>query len=424
MSHLAIRNKADLRNHFCSQQKLEIINIQQLNVLLKIQVTSDVWEDALKRDLLSFNQEFIHNSKSFKYSGQNVRCFNLISFLSNLSTLDLSYNKISDISAISNLKCLKYLDLSFNDIEDISALETIPSLTELHLYSNKISSYTISLPNLIDFSLGMNVKLQDKSGIQQSPNLLYLNLTGTNTVVNTIPYQLFNLIKLVLTANKITELTYISNFVEIQSLFLNVNQQLQNIEPLKYCTQLTELDMSFTDVADIWPLQFMKNLKSLTMSTVNVIDLHPLQYLYKLEYVRIPHAQVIDVSPISNLPNIKQLSLMYNKIQNWDPIKHHKNFSKLMDEDRQEYYELVNQTVPLPDEIKFYDKIMSVHSSHKLIRQIMNQNRKLKFRTSLTQTKSCFSAVLNNQIMTMNLQLEMLVKFIQNDINQTTNYLD
>ncbi|CAL6010609.1 leucine-rich_repeat domain-containing protein [Hexamita inflata] len=182
--------------------------------------------------------------------------------------------------------------------------------------------------------------------------------------------------------------------------------------------------MSFTDVADIWPLQFMKNLKSLTMSTVNVIDLHPLQYLYKLEYVRIPHAQVIDVSPISNLPNIKQLSLMYNKIQNWDPIKHHKNFSKLMDEDRQEYYELVNQTVPLPDEIKFYDKIMSVHSSHKLIRQIMNQNRKLKFRTSLTQTKSCFSAVLNNQIMTMNLQLEMLVKFIQNDINQTTNYLD
>ncbi|CAL6070728.1 leucine-rich_repeat domain-containing protein [Hexamita inflata] len=405
---MQLNHKEELLNHFGSSQKLEILDLQQMEKFLALNIPPDVWDDAVNRNLFCFNQQFVQQTKEFRFQRRWIQYFHLVSFLANLTELVLSENKISDISSITKLKNLKKLDLKRNEIEDISALQSLPDLTHIDLSNNKLTSYTLTLPNLVELSISCN-KLQDKSGLQHSPKLERLNLFNTETTdLRTIPHQLFGLKNLDLSFNNILDISYLSNFVDLQILQLGYNKQLQNIGPLKFCTQLTELRIYETNVADIWPLQFLINLKTFYMDHTKVVDLHPLQHLRKLEYISASYACIIDVSPLSKLTQLNFLYFWNNKITNRETLKHHQNFLK---------YNILEQKVPTTEGLKFYSKILSVHSSHQQIKKIMNDN---KFRTSLAQKKNYISIMLNNQIQTMNKQVDMLIQIVQNSIT----YLD
>ncbi|CAL6023379.1 Hypothetical_protein [Hexamita inflata] len=146
----------------------------------------------------------------------------------------------------------------------------------------------------------------------------------------------------------------------------------------------------------------------------NVVDIHPLQYLHNLKIIYLIEAQVIDVTPLKHL-KLYELALCCNKIQDFLPIQHHKNFyyNEPIYNESDPRYALTGQEVPTNEELKFYNKILSVHTSHKQTREIKNENRITKFRNSLTQKKSYVSVMLNNQIMKMNKEVDILVRFIQ-----------
>ncbi|CAL6093421.1 leucine-rich_repeat domain-containing protein [Hexamita inflata] len=374
--------------------------------LMKMNVPLEVWEDASNSNLLSFNQEFTQKTKQFRLNSRQIEYIYLISFLTNLTELSLQNNNISDISAITKLKNLKKLNVIDNRIEDILTLLSLPNLTHLDLQQNILTSYTLALPNLVDLKLGYN-KLINKSGLYHSSKLQILYLSATETTdLRTIPHELFGLKDLELYRNNIMEISYLSNFVDLQSLSLGRNKQLQNIGPLKFCTQLTQLRIYYTSVADIWPLQYMKNLKILDMNCAKVIDLHPLQLLYKLEYISGHSTCIIDVSPLAGLIQLDIIYLNNNKITNADSLKHHMNYSE---------YRLSNQQVPTPDELTFYSKILSVHNSQKQIQKlILAENRASKFQESMTHQKEQIKIQINQHIRVMNKKIEIWAQFIQN----------
>ncbi|CAL6075475.1 leucine-rich_repeat domain-containing protein [Hexamita inflata] len=399
-----IESKEDLLSHFGSSQKLEILDLQQMERFSKMDIPPEVWEDASNRNLLSFSKELVQGTAKLIFFGRGIKHVYLISFLTNLTELVLPGTNIYDISSISKLKNLKKLDLNINPIEDISSLKSLLNLTHLYLSCNKLTSYTLTLPNLVELSLKGN-KLQDISGLQHSPKLEILNLFNTNTTdLRTIPPQLFGLKVLYLSSNNITEISYLSNFKDLKILDLDCNKQLQNIGPLKFCTQLTQLTIDETSVADIWPLQFMKNLQTLNMNETQVIDLHPLQYLQELENITAYDACILDVSPLSKL-TLKDLNFRNNNITNKETLKHHKNFSN---------YNFQGQEVPSDVELKFYSKILSVHSSQKLIRKIQVENRVSKFRESMTRHRESIVLNINEQIRALNTKIEIWAQFIQN----------
>ncbi|CAL6004990.1 leucine-rich_repeat domain-containing protein [Hexamita inflata] len=389
--------------------------------LMEMNISPKVWDDASNRNLLFFSQEFVQETQEFVFNIQRgIKQIYLVSFLTNLTELNLQKQYISDISSISKLKNLKKINFGSNCIKDISALQSLLDLTHLDLQVNQITSYTLALPNLVYLSLSTN-ELKDISGLQHSPKLESLDLPLTETTdLRTIPPQLFGLkvFKLDICIgweylhqyyeynyNNITEISYLSNFIDLQILDLSENKQLQNIGPLKFCTWLTELDISATGVSDIWPLQFMKNLKTLDMFLTKVVDIHPLQHLNKLEIISAYDACIMDVSPLSKLTQLKSVTFSGNKIANAETLKHHQKFSK---------NEFQDQKVPTTDELMFYNKILKVHSSHLQNRKIQNENSVSKFRVSLASKKNYISAMLNNQIMMMSQELNLLVQFIQN----------
>ncbi|CAL6023503.1 Conserved_hypothetical protein [Hexamita inflata] len=400
-----IRSKEDLLNHFGASKKLQICNLQQIKYLLEINVPPEIWKDASNRNQLSFSQEFEQRTNKFGFKFKNIEHIYLISFLTKLTELNLQNNKISDISSISKLKTLKKLYLNGNSIEDISALQSLPDLTHLDLQVNQITSYTLALSNLIELELGYN-NLKDKQGLQHSPKLERLDLYQTQiTDLHSIPPQLFGLKELYLSQNNITQIPYLSNFIDLQILDLSHNKQLQNIGPLKFCTQLTQLSISTTGVADIWTLQFLKNLKTLEMANTQVVDLHPSQNLYRLESISAPYSGIIDVSPLSNLILLYSLDFSFNQITDTDTLQHHKNFSE---------YDFSDQEDPTTDELKFYNKILKVHSSHKQIRKIQAENKTFKFRESMARQKESIKLQINEQIQVMNMKIEIWAQFIQN----------
>ncbi|CAL6017484.1 leucine-rich_repeat domain-containing protein [Hexamita inflata] len=148
----------------------------------------------------------------------------------------------------------------------------------------------------------------------------------------------------------------------------------------------------------------MKNLNKLEMYLTKVVDLHPLQYLYRLERISVYDACIIDVSPLSKLTQLKELNFNCNKITNKDTLKHHQNFSK---------YAVSNQKVPTTDELKFYYKILSIHSSHEQIRKIQAENKISKIRESMTRYRESIILNINEQIRVENMKIEIWAQFIQ-----------
>ena len=72
----------------------------------------------------------------------------------NLTTLDLSYNKITDFSQLQELTQLKYLNVSNNPIKDIDGVQLLENLEyldlsgiEIHSYDD-LQPYLTELPNL------------------------------------------------------------------------------------------------------------------------------------------------------------------------------------------------------------------------------------------------------------------------------------
>ena len=102
----------------------------------------------------------------------------------NLTGLDLSYNKITNIELlkkflkleyldlsqnerIHNIDSLKYLDLSFNKIASIRSLQNLSNLTKLKVTNNRINNIDIkfNMPNIECFDLTKNNidKISDSS---------------------------------------------------------------------------------------------------------------------------------------------------------------------------------------------------------------------------------------------------------------------
>ena len=155
--------------------------------------TLDALEGLTKIKNLSFRQN--------KLTLEDVKSQNILKSLTELETLDLTNNKITDISVINNLKNLKLLQLSGNEninlkqIEDIisnlnglevsnDVLQTITNCdnTKITKISITGANYT-TLPNLANFTNLENLSLTYKTNVTNfdviskisSLKLLYLS---------------------------------------------------------------------------------------------------------------------------------------------------------------------------------------------------------------------------------------------------------
>lgn len=100
-----------------------------------------------------------------------------LSVLTQLESLDLSRNQISDLTALQNLTRLQTLYLSENQISNLTPLENLIDLRRLTIANNQVSDIRVlaNMPDLTMLYLSQN-QIQSIEALQNVRTLNYFNL--------------------------------------------------------------------------------------------------------------------------------------------------------------------------------------------------------------------------------------------------------
>ncbi|MEG5147916.1 leucine-rich repeat domain-containing protein, partial [Microcoleus sp. AT9b-C2] len=234
--------------------------------------------------------------------------------LTNLTTLDLGSNRITDISFLSSLTNLTTLDLGDNQITDISFLGSLTNLTTLDLGSNRITdiSFLGSLTNLTTLELSGN-QITDFSFLGSLTNLTTLYLRCNQITDFSFLGSLTNLTTLYLGFNQITDISFLGSLTNLTTLALNYNE-ITDISFLGSLTNLTTLDLGKNQIADISALRSLTNLTTLELNDNQITDISALRSLTNLTTLEFSNNQITDISALRSLTNLTTLDLDSNKI--------------------------------------------------------------------------------------------------------------
>lgn len=180
-----------------------------------------------------------------------------------MEELDLYDNRINHISkSVSHLVNLTTLDLSFNKIKNIKHLEPLTKLENLYFVQNKIKEIKnlSTLINLKNLELGGNK-------IEQ------INEDSLSSLVN--------LEKLWLGKNRISRFQYLDNLTNLKILSIQLNR-LTKIEGLDKLVSLEELYLSHNGISEIENLDNLVNLQVLDVTSNKLTLLNNLSHLTKL----------------------------------------------------------------------------------------------------------------------------------------------
>ena len=135
---------------------------------------------------------------------------------------------------------------------------------------------------------------------------------------------------------------------DMQSLtHLSVQIRIKDLTGLEHATQLTELNVRYSDIGDISPLAGLTsltildlrgnnisdvtllaklvNLEKLWLSENPITDISPLAGLTALRWLVIMSANVSDVTPLAKLVNLEQLLIAGNSISDFSPLSNLNN---------------------------------------------------------------------------------------------------
>ena len=213
-------------------------------------------------------------------------------------------SKIVNLTGLEHATQLATLSLPENNISDLSPLAQLTQLTTLNLSDNNIS---------------------DLTPLAQLTQLTTLSLGGWdgNEISNILPLgQLTQLITLDLSDNNISDLTPLAQLTQLTMLSLPENN-ISDLTPLSQLTQLTELDLGGfhgNNISDLTPLAQLTLLTELDLGHNNISDVTPLAQLTQLKWLYLWFNNISDVTPLAQLINLQFLFLSYNDISDFTPL--------------------------------------------------------------------------------------------------------
>ena len=120
--------------------------------------------------------------------------------------------------------------------------------------------------------------------------------------------------------NQIIDLTPLSEFTGLQSLYLGDNQII-DLTPLSKFTGLQSLGLSSNKITDLTPLSKFTGLQSLGLSSNKITDLTPLSKFTGLQELNLGDNQITDPTPVYSLRDLEYLVLRHNQLNDNDQIQ-------------------------------------------------------------------------------------------------------
>lgn len=221
-----------------------------------------------------------------------------IAKLTELTSLKLSDNKISELDFLSSLKKLSSLDLSNNKISDISPLKKLSSIRTLHLDGNEIKDFSplYGLDSLSMLTIGdMDIKQSQLKKLKEElPDCIIYSDDAKEDVIEI----------------KLGGKTFDNNVTELDLSGCDVH----DISLLSVCTKLKKLDLSDNSISDISALVDIPELAELDLSNNRISDISPLMSVSKLTYLNLAGNRIKSVAALQDLTSLIELNLSSNEL--------------------------------------------------------------------------------------------------------------
>lgn len=180
-----------------------------------------------------------------------------------LEELDLYDNLISTIRGLDTLTNLRTLDLSFNKIKHIKNVSTLTSLTELYFVQNRITKIENleSLVNLTMIELAAN-RIREIENLDHLTNLkeLWLGKNKITSIQNLTPLTSLRLVDL--KSNRLTSISGLEALTELEDLYVSHNAITEiGQESLRTNTKLRVLDISNNRITKLENISHLKKLE-------------------------------------------------------------------------------------------------------------------------------------------------------------------
>ncbi len=236
-----------------------------------------------------------------------------VRYLKDLTSLDLSNRKLTDISPLAYLSNLEVLNLEDNLIEDPTSLAALPHLINLNLNNNRISdAQGLSELSSIEQLHIANNQISSIEPLVTLKNLKGLSLGG-NTIENVHQLeQLKNLEHLDLSNNKLLNINSLMSLTQLASLELAHNEII-DIAPLSGLTGIEHLSLENNKIKNIDALAEMKHLWTLNLSNNQISSVEALSELSYLTHLFLAKNQITDIRPLYALENLHEVDLHSNK---------------------------------------------------------------------------------------------------------------
>ena len=251
--------------------------------------------------------EFPVNATEIDLSGKSIRSSRLkdIERLTELTSLKLADNDITELDFLRGLTKLVSLDLSDNSIEDLSPLADLTSLRTLHLDNNEdIEDFEplYGLDELTTLTItGIEIGEKQLEELKEAlPGCIIYSEEATIDVVDV----------------KLGGKTFKSDVTELDLS----NCGITDISALSVCINLERLNLSGNYIRDISCLVDLPALKSLNLSNNKLSDVRPLMSLTALEYLNLEKNGITSVTALAELSNLKELQLGGNQLKSFVSI--------------------------------------------------------------------------------------------------------
>lgn len=185
--------------------------------------------------------------------------------LTNLSSLNLTNNDVSDLRPLARLDKLTSIKLTHNTVTDLTPLAGLPALTDLGLTDNAVA---------------------DLGPLAHVATLRSLGLAR----------------------NRITDLTPLASLTEVSTLDLSENA-VSDVSPLAHLTHLSRLTVTGARISNPAPLGALPELTMLNISQNAVSDARTFTGFPALNELWLGNNPLTDVTPLADLPSLTGVDL-------------------------------------------------------------------------------------------------------------------
>ena len=308
--------------------------------------TLSIWVNDISDGELQYVSE-LENLKTLLLGDNNITDISELAELTKLEKLGLANNSIEAIpvsnagnSIFENFTNLTSLRLDGNQISDISSLSVLTGLTHLYLSGNPIEDFSAlaGMTVLTDFDLtwvsdeNLASAIRTKLGLAKDTVLTperLAELTSLNAIQSKITSlegleYATNLEKLIIWGNNITsdQMTYLSGLTALKRLNLGDNE-ISDFSDLLNLTSLEMLGLAGNGgITDITGLSSLSNLKRLILRRTSIKDIEEISQLTSLETLHLQdNISMSDITPLAGLVKLKELNLSGNEISDVSALR-------------------------------------------------------------------------------------------------------